>query len=349
MNEQATRDLLDQHLTSLAEDVPPMPEDFHASWMKRVEDEAMQKPSRKTTWTRILSVAAAAVFVIGGTLLTRDELGAPSQSQTNRTYYEESAAAGGYSLSASYDAADNGAVMFKAQSTSDTMAYGEAAQEKKIIRTASLNISTQTFDKSLAELKQKCLDAGGWIAFSSENGDGDRRTANLTMRLPSPQLDSFLQGAGDAGRITWRSESADDVTESYYDTKARLETQQALMDRLQALITDAADLGDLLALESQIADTQYLIDSLQASLNSTDRQVDYATVEVYLREESPSDAITDTEVGLGQRILRALETGLESFTAFLSDMVVFLAASLPFMAVVAVVVIIVKLIRRKKK
>ena len=85
------------------------------------------------------------------------------------------------------------------------------------------------------------------------------------------QLDDYFSGTSGLGRVISREESATDVTESYYDTQARLETQQALMARLQALVTDAADLSDLLTLESQIAETQYQIDRLQSSLNSTDR------------------------------------------------------------------------------
>jgi len=351
-------DNLDQELRSLQEEVPPMPEDFHAGWMKKVEEEAMQKQTKRTAWTRILSVAAALVFVVGGTLLTRDDL-APSKATQEEYSYTSYGATSGYSLrgagSASntvYDSEasyDDGMVMM-AKSTSDMAAPVEDAfEEKKIIRTASLTITTQTFDESLASLKALCEEKGGWIAYIYENADSYRRTATLTLRVPSNELDAFLTGAGDTGRITHRSESADDVTDSYYDTKTRLETQQALMARLQALITEAADLSDLLELESQIADTQYQIDRLQASLNSTDRQVDYATVDVSLREERPADSLTDVEKTLGERLMDAIETGWEAFTEFMSDMAVFLAAALPFIGVVAVVVIVVKIIRRKKK
>lgn len=351
-------DTLDQELRSLQEDVPPMPGDFHAGWMTKVEEEAMQKNNRRNSWTRALSVAAALVFVIGGTLLTRDDF-APGQSAGQEYGYTSSyGSTNGYSLrstanSVAYDSVayeesyDGGTVMMAKAAGTD--AAEEIAAEKKIIRTASLSITTQTYEESLASLKQLCEEKGGWISYIYENADSDRRTASLTMRVPSAELDAFLTGAGNTGRITWRSESADDVTDSYYDTKARLETQQALMARLQALITDAADLSDLLALESQIADTQYQIDRLQASLNSTDRQVDYATVDVTLREEIPSDSLTDVEKTLGQRIADAIQTGWEAFTDFLSDMAVFLAAALPFIAVVAVVVIVVKIIRRKKQ
>ncbi|MBQ8313522.1 MAG: DUF4349 domain-containing protein [Clostridia bacterium] len=356
MNSTENFDKLDQDLRSLQEDVPPMPEDFHAGWMMKVEEEAMQKTNKRNSWTRILSVAAALVFVVGGTLLTRDDL-APSKSTQEEYGYTSYGATNGYSLRAAGSASDtvydseasyDGGMVMMAKSTSD-MAVEEATEAKKIIRTASLTITTQQFDESLASLKQLCEEKGGWISYCYENASGIRRTANLTLRIPSAELDAFLTGAGDAGRITRRSESADDVTESYYDTQTRLETQQALMARLQALMTDAADLSDLLALESQIADTQYQIDRLQASLNSTDRQVDYATVDVSLQEEIPADSLTDVEKSLGERLMDAIQTGWEAFTEFMGDMAVFLAAALPFIGVVAVMVIVVKIIRKRRK
>ena len=70
-------------LAKMADDVPPMPADFHNKWMNAVRAEAEktapaaeQKSSGKTVsitgWTRILSIAATFVFLIGGTLLYRN-------------------------------------------------------------------------------------------------------------------------------------------------------------------------------------------------------------------------------------------------------------------------------------
>ena len=356
-------DRLQDTLSALDSGVPPMPEDFHAGWMQKVEEEAMEKknrtekPSRKTVMTRVLSAAAALVFVVGGTLLTRDTLSPsvrtaiPKEAAYDGGDYD-SAPDGGYALQRSYmQTAEN--------SSLDTAYAGEtvltadtaemSSQEKKVIRTASLNITTTAFDDSLLTLRTLCETSGGWVAYASESSGSSRRTASLTLRIPSAQLDAFLEGAGGAGRVTRKEESADDVTESYYDTRTRLETQQALMARLQALVTDAADLSDLLALESQIADTQYQIDSLQSRLNSTDRQVDYATVNVSLREELPSDSITDVEMTLGQRIGHALTTGWDLFTSFLGDTAVFLVAALPFLALAVAAWIIIRLVRRSRR
>ena len=71
---------LDAVLEQMADEVPPMPADFHDKWMSAIRAEAKQETpaaeDRKekkivsmNRWTRILSVAAAFVFLIGGTVL----------------------------------------------------------------------------------------------------------------------------------------------------------------------------------------------------------------------------------------------------------------------------------------
>lgn len=372
MPEFDKNEVLRDALAGLNEEVPPMPETLRAAWMQKVEDDTMEKNRTWKSVTRFLSIAAALVFVVGGTLLTRDDLALQSDSLTEagnaRSISINGArqAAGSYDYGAAYantyDASpvaekaedveyEAAAPMMLARSTSTTANTAAPVPEsKKIIRTASLTIATQVFDGSLEALTSACTGLGGWIESSSEslNSYSGLRTAYLTLRVPQDKLDSYLAGTENLGRITSRSESAQDVTASYQDTAARLETQLALMARLQALITESADLSDLLALESQIADTQYQIDRLQASLNSTDRQVSYSTVDVTLKEEKVVE-LTDTTVSFGERIVSAVTVGFEALADFLQDMAVFLVAALPFIAIAAFAFIIGKTIIRKRR
>lgn len=75
--------VLDAELAQMAEEVPPMPADFHDRWMNAIRAEAeknapAEEKKKKnnlvsmTRWTRILSVAAVFVFLIGGTILYRN-------------------------------------------------------------------------------------------------------------------------------------------------------------------------------------------------------------------------------------------------------------------------------------
>ena len=81
-NEEMTE--LDRMLAQMAQETPEMPADFHARWTEAVRAEAGQKKTEKQQdsrrqWRYILSAAAAFVFLIGGTLLTR------SMDQKDRT------------------------------------------------------------------------------------------------------------------------------------------------------------------------------------------------------------------------------------------------------------------------
>ena len=75
---------LEAELAQMAEEVPPMPADFHDKWMKAVREDAEKnqaQPAEKKTgkvvaitrgpWSRLISVAAVFVFLIGGTVLYR--------------------------------------------------------------------------------------------------------------------------------------------------------------------------------------------------------------------------------------------------------------------------------------
>ena len=86
MSQERNEDMteLDRMLAQMAQETPEMPADFHARWTEAVRAEAGQKKTEKQQdsrrqWRYILSAAAAFVFLIGGTLLTR------SMDQKDRT------------------------------------------------------------------------------------------------------------------------------------------------------------------------------------------------------------------------------------------------------------------------
>ncbi len=391
---RSSMERMDEELESLAFDVPPLPDGFHSRWVSQLEAQNMTKTTaRKQTRKKpffssrvmpVLAAAAVLVFVIGGTLLTRDELPSQADRLARKSYASTdnssakdagSAVAYGsvpsYELEYSFDedaveaemayedalvstTAMNAAIPAEPATLGDAgpkakEAVSEAA--KKIIRNGNLSIRTQSFDESLSHLKSLCESMGGWISYlSNYEGYNGLRHASLTMRIPSGCFDAFMQEGGETGRVLRREETAQDVTASYRDTETRLKTQQALMDRLQGMVTETAELSDLLSLESQIADTQYQIDTLQSSLNRTDHLVAYSTIDISLDEEKVADSVQDPELTFGERIAAAFTLGLQDAGDFLTDMLLFLVSALPFLIpLIVLIVVLVLVFRRRRK
>jgi len=119
--------------------------------------------------------------------------------------------------------------------------------------------------------------AGGYVEQSSGSTDG---TVNVVARVPAAKLDEMMDSIATFGKERRRQLSGTDVTDQYADLDARLRSNIALRDRLQALLARAATLDEVLKLEQQIARLQSEIDALQARIDRLRTDVALASLSV---------------------------------------------------------------------
>ena len=100
-------------------------------------------------------------------------------------------------------------------------------------------------------------------------------------RRPVPQLP---HRSGKLRQPHLLSESTEDVTADYVDVEARLNSLEAQRQRLEELRAQAGNLEDLLAIENQLTQVQYQIESYTGQKRVLDDQITYSTVNVYLDE-----------------------------------------------------------------
>ena len=329
-----------------------VPDDFSQGWRRMIREEcAMErKAQRRKTWKGWAAAAAALVFVVGGTLLTRDQLPAANQQAKLSAYKTDADTGGAY-----YGSLARGAVINFAMEDGAVpeAASADAAQTEKIIRNASFTLKTLNFEESLSQLQALAAEMSGRVEYLSSSGDaesGELRTASLTLRIPAARLDEFLTGAQGIARVTSLQQKMEDVSDSYYDVQARLDTQQKKLERLEALMTSAEQVSDLVEIESAIADAQYQIDRYTAQLKSYDSRVEASTVRVTLREIRVEES---EEAGLGERMLSGLKASLLEGIEFLKDAAVFLVAAAPWLIAfglaAGIAAVVVKKIKQQRK
>ena len=359
---------LEQALCRLYQSEEP-PAGFETGWRAAVRrEESMMRMAEKSTrrplWRAIVPACAALVLVAGslwaGTLDL--EGAAPSEkSAATGAGYADSASTTSYSApnammarsadTATYDlyaAEESGA---STGGTSAADAATEASAGQKLVRAASLTLRTTAFEADLESVQALLDSLGGYVENLYEYGDvesGDTRTASLSVRVPSENLDAFLTGVEGVGRVTDRSESVTDMTVQYTDNQTRLETLYAKMERLNQLMAQAQEVSDLIELESAIADTQYEIERYETSQRDIDRRVDMSAVSVTLLEDSPAQSATAEDIGLGERLGAALRASLRWLGGFLRNMLVFVTMILPVAVPVAAIAAVVWLVVRRR-
>ena len=355
----------------------PLPEGFTASWQNMIHTEAQKKMNGKIStfpWKRVAAAVAAVTVLAVGTAVSyrngwggsgtaknaaqkRGEAGYSYTASNDYDVYdyaepeEMELAAPMMAESASYSAktAAAGDAYVDTDTTADT---GASAQAAKIIRTVNFTIQTRNYESDYETIRRLVGEAGGRIESLSASGDGTARNlrrASFTLRVPSGRLDDFITGTKGVGTVTSFSENSEDVSERYYDTANRLNTQQVKMERLTELMKKAEDVSDLIELENAVSDTQYWIDYYTGSLRGYDSRVNDSYVYVNLREMSSADAAETPELSLGERILNAISSSAETALDILQASLIFLIAALPWIIAAVVVIVVIRLIIRRRK
>jgi len=164
---------------------------------------------------------------------------------------------------------------------------------------------------------------------SSQPGDGFG-FGTLTLSVPADNLDTALDQLGKIGTVLARNTSSQDVTSQYVDTESRLKTMRASVDRVRALMAQAKDIGQVVALESEMSRRQADLESLESQLAALKDSVERSTLAVSLR--TPGNE-TVTENGF----LAGLRSGWDAFAASAEGLFTGIGAVLPFAVFFALV------------
>lgn len=231
--------------------------------------------------------------------------------------------------------------------------------DRKLIYTSNYTIETKQFERDYNSLIAAIDVAKGFL--SSEDtygtkpevyGDGGR-TAHLTLRIPVSSYSDFLAAVEGVGNITAKSRSTEDVTTSYYDNEARIELYETHYEKLMEYLKNATEMKDIIALEEEMTEVLYTIDSLKGTKRHMDDRIAYCTVNVTLREVVEYTEVVVAKETFGERVKSSFTGVIKGLGSFLQGLAVFLISALPVIALIGAFFCIfffpIRAISRKKK
>ncbi len=226
----------------------------------------------------------------------------------------------------------------------DGAGTGAAANyEQKLIKTYNLSVETTDLSGSVELVRQKVSEYGGYVQSSDVSQSSSY--ADFTLRIPKDKADAFLNDTDGFGTLTQESENQEDITMSYYDTKAHVEALEKQHERLLELMDGAEDVDTIVALEERLSEVEYELSSYEQSLKIYDNQVEYVTVCLYLNEVS---IISEQEEdSFFTRISKGLESNMEALGEGFVNLLVFLITGIPFFIVIAIIFGVVIFIMKK--
>jgi len=228
-----------------------------------------------------------------------------------------------------------------------TIPQGESlVPQRKVERSALLDLATGAGDLDrVADGVVRATDAsGGFVASSQVDAGATGGTAHFDLRVPTDRLDATLAVLSRLGHVRSRSQSTDDVTGAVVSARERLSDAKAERRALLRALGRARTSTQAEAIRARLRLARTEIASARGDLHALGRRTAFSSVSVTLSARGggtsgggsfgPDDALNDAI-----RILGAVAGGL----------LVALAVLLPVAALVALVWLGARTLRRRSR
>jgi hypothetical protein len=253
--------------------------------------------------------------------------------------------------SAAFDVADD--VMEDAEvdagGMTDSVEVEEAASDEKIIYTYNYSVETKTFDDFMSTVKSRINEYGGYLESSSVNGNSEMnisRYAELVIRIPADRMHEFLQMVEENSNVTYSSSGTENVTLTYVDLESHVNALKTEQQTLMELLEKAESTEDVIAIQSQLTNVRYELESYESQLRVYDNRINYSTLYLDINEVDRERSVA-TKLTYGQEIAQGLSDTMYNMGQGLRDFSIWLIVHLPILLLLAVVVALVFLIARK--
>ncbi len=155
---------------------------------------------------------------------------------------------------------------------------GDDAVDQMLVFNGALNLAVEpdTIPASIDAAVQLAVAAGGYVAQQTD--------VSLTLRVPSKRFRRLMKGLEGLGQVRSRSVHTLDVSEEFHDLKVRLENLQATRGRIQKLLSQAKDLGEILVVEKELERVSAEIDAIEGRLRFLSSQAAFSTVTMAFQE-----------------------------------------------------------------
>ena len=192
-------------------------------------------------------------------------------------------------------------------------------QERIIVRTVEATIVVTEVQGSMDRITALARELGGWVVSTNRF---EKHRGFISFRVPAEALDKATARLREMA-VEVKAEVSDsrDVTDEYFDLRARLDNQKATEEALLKLLGRAETVEAALKVQQTLTGVQEEVERLQGKIKLLEETSAFSLVSVNLELEPVDMAveeIADKTTGVGERVrFRAFfkpPEGIEDFS-----------------------------------
>jgi hypothetical protein len=148
-------------------------------------------------------------------------------------------------------------------------------------RMVAYSVSMELSVKNPAETRQLISEQ-----IKINNGFIVRETEDyISTRIPSENMDNFLDSIKKLGKIENESKTGTDITDQYRDNVIRLDSLKNVRNRYLALLEKANTINEILSIEKELERINLQIERLEGAIKHAELSVSYSIITVKFGEK----------------------------------------------------------------
>jgi hypothetical protein len=151
--------------------------------------------------------------------------------------------------------------------------------QRNLILTANVAMKTDDPWATADKARVIATGLGGDVLAMSQTGQGENRSALITMRVPSDRFDEALRQLKLLeGEVLTSNVDAKDVTEQFTDLQARLVAKKAEEQRYLQLFPQAKTVDETLKIDAALGNVRTQVEQLQGQINLIKNRTEFSTI-----------------------------------------------------------------------
>lgn len=221
---------------------------------------------------------------------------------------------------------------------------------RDVIQNVGITMSTSDVGQTADDIRRLATSNGGAV-FGSDITIGDVEDdgsvpggGQIVIRVPPDRLDALVQALDGVGYVSRLSQDAQDVTDQLVDLDVRIRQAEKSVERVELLLAEATELGEVFAIETELTERQIILEQLRAAERNTSDLVALATLTVQVEYRTP-DALEAIENGDG--IGDGFASGWNAFVGGVFALGYVLAVGAPFLVTLLAVLALAWMLGRR--
>lgn len=162
----------------------------------------------------------------------------------------------------------------------------EKQTEKKLIRTAQVDIKVDNYSKAQVTLDEILKQYQAEVTNESQSSSSDGYRYYFTIKVLPADFEAFIAKIESLASFVYsKNISVQDVTRQYIDLETRLASKRAVIAQYRALLQDAKSVEDVLAVSEELNEVIEDVESTEAQLRALRNDVQYSTINLTIFDE----------------------------------------------------------------